>query len=96
MMTNLEQGSVEYANKMSDRLTGIISDVFNLVSPFPNGNAFANANKAMDHFFAHGPNAATVPPPRLHAGSSLPVEMIVQTGKILDRYGLMPTKGYFV
>jgi dihydrodipicolinate synthase/N-acetylneuraminate lyase len=96
MMTDLEQCRVESANEMSERLTGIISDVFNLVSPFPHGNAFANANKAIDHFFAFGPKASTVSPPRLHAGSSLPAEMIVQTGKILERYGLMPTKGYFV
>jgi dihydrodipicolinate synthase/N-acetylneuraminate lyase len=96
MITDLEEGRVDAGNKMSEKLTGIISDVFNLVSPFPHGNAFANANKAMDHFFAYGPDAAKVPPPRLHAGSSLPVEMIVQTGQILRRYGLMPGKGYFV
>jgi hypothetical protein len=81
---------------MSERLTATVSAVFALVSPFPHGNAFANANKAMDHFFAYGPKAASVSPPRLHAGSSLPTEMILETGKILDRYGLLPSKGYFV
>lgn len=96
MISDLEEGRVEAANKMSQRLTATVSAVFELVSPFPDGNAFANANKAMDHFFAYGPKAATVPPPRLHAGSSLRAEMIVETGKILDRYGLMPSKGYFV
>lgn len=96
MATDLEEGRADAANKMSERLTGIISNVFNLVSPFPHGNAFANANKAMDHFFAFGPKAASAPPPRLHAGPSLPTEMIVETGKILERYDLMPGAGYFV
>jgi dihydrodipicolinate synthase/N-acetylneuraminate lyase len=96
MINDIEEGRVEAATEMSERLTATVSEVFELVSPFPDGNAFANANKAMDHFFAHGPKAAAVPPPRLHAGSSLPAEMIAQTGKILHSYGLMPSKGYFV
>lgn len=96
MITDLEEGRIGAGNKRSEQLTGIISDVFNLVSPFPHGNPFANANKAMDHFFAFGPNAATVPAPRLHGGKSLPTEMIVQTGKLLQSYGLMPAKGYLV
>jgi dihydrodipicolinate synthase/N-acetylneuraminate lyase len=96
MLSDLEEGRVEAANKISERLNATVSAVFKLVSPFPDGNAFANANKAMDHFFAYGPKASTVPPPRLHAGSSLPPEMIVETGKILQRYDLMPRAGYFV
>jgi hypothetical protein len=96
MIGDLEKGRIDAANTMSERLTQTVSAVFELVSPFPHGNAFANANKAMDHFFAYGPKAVSVPPPRLHAGASLPVEMIVETGKILDRYNLMPSKGYFV
>jgi len=96
MMTDLSEGRLEAANKMSERLTATISAAFDLASPFPHGNAFANANKAIDHFFAYGPKAATVPPPRLRAGTSLPTEMIVQTGKILERYDLMPGKGYLV
>jgi dihydrodipicolinate synthase/N-acetylneuraminate lyase len=96
MIRDLEEGRFEAANEMSERLTATVSAVFALVSPFPDGNAFANANKAIDHFFAYGPKAATAAPPRLHAGTSLPAEMIVETGKILERYGLMPTKGYLV
>jgi dihydrodipicolinate synthase/N-acetylneuraminate lyase len=96
MISDLSEGRVETANKISERLTGAVSAVFALISHFPHGNAFANANKAMDHFFAYGPKAASVCPPRLHAGSSLPSEMIMETGKILERYGLLPGEGYFV
>ncbi len=44
-------------------------------------------------FFAFSPKAVTVPPPRLHAGSSLSVEVIRDTGA-LDKYGFMPARGY--
>jgi dihydrodipicolinate synthase/N-acetylneuraminate lyase len=96
MITDLSEGRADAANELSERLTATISAAFELVSPFPDGNAYANANKAMVHFFAFGPGAAKFPPPRLHAGTSLPPEMIVQTGKILERYSLLPSKGYFV
>jgi hypothetical protein len=62
----------------------------------PHGNAFANANKAMDHFMAHGPRAASLPPPRLHSGEVLPPEVIARTGDALNRRGLLPAKGYLL
>ncbi len=82
------------ARKMSERLSTVIGEAFRLANPLRDGNPYANANKAMDHFVAYGPQAGSVPPPRLHAGSHLPVEMIRATGEILSRYGLMPDKGY--
>jgi dihydrodipicolinate synthase/N-acetylneuraminate lyase len=95
MISDLAEGRVEAAEKISKQLTETIEAVFRLVSTFPDGNAYANANKAIDHFFAYGPEAATISPPRLHAGSFLPAEMITGTGKILERYGLMPKIGYY-
>ncbi len=79
---------------MSERLTACINEVFGIVTGLPHGNPFANANKAMDHFFAYGRKAAGAPPPRLHAGSSLPVEVLRATGEALSRHGLMPAQGY--
>ena len=64
------------------------------MAALPDGNAFANANKAVDHFLAHGPKAAEVPPPRLHAGTTLPAEVIKETGQTLAECGLMPASGY--
>jgi hypothetical protein len=58
------------------------------------GNPFSNANKSTDHFFAHGPSATTVPPPRVHAGTYLPPDLIHATREILSRLELMPVKGY--
>ncbi len=79
---------------MSERLTAAINEMFRLAASLKDGNPFTNANKAIDHFFAHGPGAAEVPPPRIHAGSRLPVEAIRATGEILSRHGFLPAKGY--
>ena len=68
--------------------------MFGIVTGLPHGNPFANANKAMDHFFAFGPQAKDAPSPRLHAGRCLPGDVIRATGEALARHGLMPGKGY--
>ncbi len=90
----LGAGRRDEAQRLSERLSAVVKEVFALVAGVPDGNAFANANKAMDHFFAHGPKAANVTPPRLHAGSRLPVEVIRQTGAALKRHDFMPAAGY--
>jgi len=94
LIEDISARGFDAAKKMSERLSMVIGEAFRLVNPLPDGNPYANANKAMDHFFAYGPQAASVPPPRLHAGSHLPVEMIRATGEILSRYDLMPDQGY--
>ena len=66
----------------------MVKDVFAFVAGLPDGNVFANANKAMDHFFARGPNAASVTPARL------PVEVIRQAGAALERHSFLPPRGY--
>lgn len=90
----LRTGQRDEAQRLSDRLSAVVKEVFALVAGLPDGNAFANANKAMEHFFAHGPSAVSVIPPRLHAGSRLPVEVIRQTGAALERHGFLPQRGY--
>lgn len=90
----LKAGQWEEAQQLSDRLSVVVKEAFALVAGLPDGNPFANANKAMDHFFAHGPRAVSVTPPRLHAGSRLPVEVIRQTGAALERHGFLPQCSY--
>jgi dihydrodipicolinate synthase/N-acetylneuraminate lyase len=94
MFDGIDAGRLDEARALSDKLSKVIGEAFDLVKGVPDGNAFANANKAMDHFFAHGPNASDLPAPRLHSGRSLPAEVIVETGKMLSRHGLMPRTGY--
>jgi dihydrodipicolinate synthase/N-acetylneuraminate lyase len=94
MIEDLKARHFDAASKRATRLTALVDDVFRIVNGLPHGNAFANANKAMDHFFAFGPKASEVTPPRLHSGSRLPVEVIRATGDALARHGLMQKKGY--
>jgi hypothetical protein len=90
----LENGRRAEAENLSERLTSLVTESFRLVATVGAGNPFANANKAMDHFFAYGPHALAVPPPRLHAGSRLPMDVIRGTGEALRSHGFMPDKGY--
>jgi dihydrodipicolinate synthase/N-acetylneuraminate lyase len=94
LIVHLNAKRLSEANVLSDKLTDLVQEAFRLIGTVRDGNAFANANKAMDHFFAYGPKAASVAPPRLHAGSQLPAEVIRATGALLDRFGMMPKKGY--
>jgi len=94
IIDNISENRMDQARQMAARLTSVVAEVFQLVNNVPEGNPFANGNKAIDHFFAHGPRAAEAAPPRLHAGSCLPLEIIRATGEALSRHGLMPNKGY--
>jgi dihydrodipicolinate synthase/N-acetylneuraminate lyase len=94
VISDICAGRFEAARQLSDRLTLAVKEVSPLITPLPEGNPFTNTNKAVDHFFAFGPRAASAPPPRLHAGSRLPRELLRATGDILSRCGLMPEKGY--
>ena len=94
IMADLRAGRRADAEALSVRLTAVIAEVFQLVGGLPCGNAFANANKAIDHFFAHGPAAMELPFPRLHAGACLPRKVMEQTRAALSRHGFLPTQGY--
>ena len=82
------------AHRLSDRLASLVREVFALVAELPDGNAFANAGKAVDHFYAHGPGALEAPAPRLHAGSALPRDVLAATRDALVRHDLLPQRGY--
>lgn len=90
----LEDGSINEAVALSDRLTQAIERTFTLVGDLPDGNSFANANKAMDHYRAFGADARIAPPPRLHAGTTIPKNVILKTGEVLESLDLVPDKGY--
>jgi dihydrodipicolinate synthase/N-acetylneuraminate lyase len=95
VIENLEKGYFKAAEETSRRLSTVIGKVFAIVQTLPHGNAFTNANKAIDHFLAYGPAATSRPGPLLHAGVRLPQEMLLATGKALDDQGLLPERGYW-
>jgi dihydrodipicolinate synthase/N-acetylneuraminate lyase len=94
LMEDLRSGRRADAETKSTRLTEVVADLFDIVKPLKDGNSFANANKAADHFFAFGSRATAVPPPRLHSGNRLPIDVIQAAGAALQQHGLMPTRGY--
>ena len=94
IINNIAAGNLDAAKALSDKLTALINEVFAYAAPLPAGNPFTNANKAIDHFFAHGPDALNVPPPRLHSGDHLPTDFLNKTAEALKRQDLLPTKPY--
>jgi len=95
LLRDLQRHRLADARMLSQRLTAAVTAVFDVVQHhLVPGNAFAAANKAMDHFMAFGPNGVQVDPPRLHGGRILPPPILRQTADILRRHDLLPPKGY--
>jgi len=94
VVNGIREGRLAEALRVSTALSGTVGEVFGLVGEIPCGNAFTNANKAIEHFMAFGPGATDREGPMLHGGIRIPAGIISATGDILKRYGLMPEKGY--
>lgn len=90
----LVAGRVADAVALSDRLDAIVGGVFEAVGGLEFGNAFANANKAMDHVRAIGGTAGEIPGPRTHSGKRLPVEVMREVVRLMDDAGCCPEVGY--
>ncbi len=88
-------GETEKSDAMSARVAAVVSTVFDAAATLPFGNPFANANKAMDHHFAHGPErAAKIDAPMTHSGNRLPAELLETAADALTSQGLYPERGY--
>jgi dihydrodipicolinate synthase/N-acetylneuraminate lyase len=94
IIDSITAGNLDAAKGLSDKITALINEVFDHAAPLPAGNPFTNANKAIDHLFAHGPDALNVPPPRLHSGDRLPTDFLNKTAEALKRQDLLPAKPY--
>jgi hypothetical protein len=87
-------GTSDDGTALTRKLTSVVDATFGLAAEVPRGNAFANANKAFDHFFAYGPHAADAPGARIREGRRLPEEFVSAVGEILLRHNLIPVRGY--
>ncbi|MGV8080853.1 MAG: dihydrodipicolinate synthase family protein [Syntrophales bacterium] len=94
VVKNMETGNEREAVMLSRRLTETINGVFSLVRNLRQGNAFTNANKAMDHFLAFGPEADIGRGPVLHSKERIPGNILAATREVLRRQALLPLKGY--
>jgi dihydrodipicolinate synthase/N-acetylneuraminate lyase len=89
-----EAGENEEGGRLSRRLTNVVTAAFAAVAEVPYANAFANANKAVDHLMAHGADGVHVAPPLLHGGVRLPHGVIRTVAALLAEADLLPTRGY--
>jgi dihydrodipicolinate synthase/N-acetylneuraminate lyase len=94
LLTRLEDGQMAQAKSISDRLEAVVSRAFAIISAFPYGNPFTNANKLLDHCFAFGSDANSTAPPMLYSGVRLPSEFVADGVKLLEEFDFMPTQGY--
>jgi dihydrodipicolinate synthase/N-acetylneuraminate lyase len=94
MISIANAGEANRAAQMITPVQEVVQQVFQWAEAIPVGNVFTNANKAIDHFLAHGSAAEHVPPPRLHAGPSLDPEILQRTGKLLREHNFLPEQGY--
>jgi dihydrodipicolinate synthase/N-acetylneuraminate lyase len=94
VLSLISDGKVAEAEELSGRISRVVGAVFDAAGALSFGNPFANANKAMDHFFAWGADAGGRTPPMTHSGHRLPGELL-QTAEVeLTREGFLPTEGY--
>jgi dihydrodipicolinate synthase/N-acetylneuraminate lyase len=96
IVESCSSGALEAAQDLSAKVTNVVRTVFKGAMGLPAGNVSANANKAVDHFFAYGPEAVDVAPPQIRSGERLPAEIVAIAGQALTVNGLMPTNGYML
>ena len=94
MLKLLRQGNIEQAEALSGQLEAVVNETFAIVSDFPVGNAFANANKVLDHIYAFGESASDRPLPMLYSGVRLPIGMVEKAKAVLSQFDMMPKDGY--
>lgn len=94
LIAALRAGRRDEATALAARIDAVVSPTFAAAAQLPYGNAFTNANKALDHHMAHGPAAAQAPPPRVQTGQRLPAELVALAGRLLHEQGLAPARGY--
>jgi dihydrodipicolinate synthase/N-acetylneuraminate lyase len=94
MLQDIDSGRRDAAEIISDQITRIVSEAMKEAGKLSFGNAFANANKGIDHFFAYGPGADQVSAPMTHSGKRLPSDFIRYIKELLRKEEALPEKGY--
>lgn len=90
----IQEGKVDKANKLSNKISLVVKKIFDLVENLDYGNAFTNANKLIDHHLAYGKDSLENKPPLTYSGNRLPLESLQKTKEILSENNLNKSKGY--
>ncbi|MFM7322957.1 MAG: dihydrodipicolinate synthase family protein [Armatimonadota bacterium] len=75
---------------LSNALSAVVAEAFAAVAGFPHSNAFANANKALDHALRARATRTEPAPPIVHGGASLPVDALRRVAVALARFPIQP------
>ncbi|MDW7655945.1 MAG: dihydrodipicolinate synthase family protein [Bacillota bacterium] len=89
-----DQGKNDEADRLSARISDLIAAVFADVATIISGNAFANANKCIDHILAYGLDWKVQSPPFLHSGQPVPVQHLSYARQALEEHGWSADSGY--
>lgn len=84
MLQLLNAGKKEEAIKLSADLEQLVTGAFEIVKNVEHGNAFANANKLLEHVRTFGTFSLQQPAPMLYNGVRLPVELVQRVQELLD------------
>jgi len=95
ILRQLDKGDIAAARVISEKLVKLVGRAFEAVREFPFGNAFANANKILDHCMAYGDDALHIDPPMLYSGVLLPKKFIESAFALLREHSLLPQCGYY-
>jgi dihydrodipicolinate synthase/N-acetylneuraminate lyase len=94
MMTLLDQGRVDEAQRASDRIAQMVRACFEIVSGHTAANPFTNANKILDHVMAFGRRCLSKPAPCVRGGQRLPIEFVERALDVVTQCDLLPARGY--
>lgn len=89
-----DQGMSVEADRLSARISDLFASVFSDVAVIKSGNAFANANKCLDHILAYGAAWQNKPAPLLHDGQSIPPRHLAYARQALTEHGWSVEEGY--
>jgi len=95
ILNHIDCGRIEEAQANSKKIELVVEQAFAIVDKFSAGNAFANANKVLDHCMAYGDRSLEFETPLLYGGARLP-ENFIQCGlKLLREHAFLPQHGYY-
>ncbi len=78
---------------LSDRLSRLVEDIFTRAAAL-GGNAFADANRAVDHIAAFGAGWRTASPPVRGDGTAMPAAFIATVEYLLSEERWLSAAGY--
>ena len=76
IIADCDAGKQDAADELSETTSRTVGIAFELASSVNVGNAFTNANKAIDHLLVHGSKYRNMDTPMLISGARLPIELL--------------------